>query len=116
MIKSKLKRRLRKKNHLGEFQELGFEISVNFKKNTDETEFDKFLSEFIDEIENKDWQFGGGGNSKTWQGFVASERKFASPANEDKEKIKIWLENRSEVERCKVGEFLDAWNDPKRND
>ncbi len=115
LIKSKLKRRLRKKHHLGEFQEIGFEIFVNFKKNTDETEFDKFLGELINEIENNDLQFGGGGNNDTWQGFVVSEKRFASPSDDDKEKIRNWLENRSEVEDFKVGEFLDAWNDLKWN-
>ncbi|MDQ3179688.1 MAG: YggL family protein, partial [Acidobacteriota bacterium] len=40
MIKSKLKRRLRKKFHVGEFQELGFEILVDLKSDLPEIEFD----------------------------------------------------------------------------
>ena len=116
MIKSKLKRRLRKKKHLGEFQELGFKISVNFKKDFDEFEFDKFTDDFIDEIERNKLQFSGGGDCKRWQGFLTSPERFASPSADDKEKINAWLENHSEVKDCKVGEFLDAWNNPQWND
>jgi uncharacterized protein YggL (DUF469 family) len=114
MIKSKLKRRLRKKFHVGEFQESGFEIFVNLKSDLSEIEFDKFLDEFIGVIEENKLLFGGG--RKDWEGFITSAKKFASPAVEDREKIKIWLEKREEVIDCKVGHFLDAWNDSKWND
>lgn len=112
MIKSKLKRRLRKKFHVGEFQESGFEVFVNLKPDLSEIEFDKFYDEFIDVIEENKLLFGGGG-WKTLQGFVTSAKKFASPIVEDREKIKIWLEKRQEVIDCTVGNFLDAWNDSK---
>ena len=115
MIKSKLKRKLRKKFHLGEFQQFEFEVLVNFKKRTGEIQFKKFYTEFIDKIENNNLQFGGGGDTKTVQGFVSSEKRFASPSADEKEKFSVWLENRREVEDCKVGELKDAWNDPKRN-
>ena len=115
MNKSKLKRRLRKKFHLGEFQELGFEIFANLKTDLNENEFYNFLDEFIDVIEENKLLFGGGGR-ESWEGFVNSARKFASPTDTDREKIKVWLENRREVIDCKVGEFLDAWNNPKWND
>jgi len=116
MIKLKLKRRLRKKLHLGEFQQFGFEVSVNFKKGTGEIQFDKFWHDFISEIEKNGLVCGGGGDYNSWQVFVTSERKFDSPTSRDKERIRIWLENCFEVENCKVGELLDAWNDPKWND
>jgi len=116
MIKSKLKRRLRKKFHLGEFQQFGFEVSVNFKKGLSEVRFDKFWNDFIDEIESNNLLFGGGGDNKTWQGIVTSQKRFASPSVDEKRNISIWLENRSEVENCKAGEFLDSWNEPKLND
>lgn len=115
MIKSKLKRRLRKKLHLGEFQEFEFEVSVDFKKGIGEIQFDKFWHEFVGEIEKHGLVCGGGGDYNSWQVVVTSGRKFASPTSSDKERIKIWLEKYSEVENCKVGEFLDSWHDPKWN-
>jgi len=107
MVKSKLKRRLRKKFHLGEFQEFGFDVSVNFKKGNGEIQFDKFWNAFIGEIEKNGLVCGGGGDYNGWQVFVTSERKFASPTSSDKERIRIWLESCFEVENCKVGEFLE---------
>ncbi len=115
MKKSKLKRRLRKKFHLGEFQEFGFEIFVKFKSDLNENEFDKFLDVFIDLIEENKLLFSGGGK-ENWEGFVTSASKFASPTDIDREKIKLWLEKREEVVGYNIGEFLDAWNDSKWND
>ena len=90
-----------------------FEISVNLKKEVGEIQFDRFLDEFIDEIEKNKLMFGGGGNSDIWEGVVTSEDKFAAPTINDKEKIRLWLETRLEIENCQIGGFLDVWNDPK---
>lgn len=109
-IKSKLKRRLRKKYHLGEFQEFGFEVLVELNPDLSEEEFDKFLDDFIDEIERNDLLFGGGGNTKKWEGFVTSDKKYTSPTEEQKEEIKKWSESRNEVIKVTTGEFRDAWN------
>ncbi len=111
MQKSKLKKRLRKKYHLNEFQKLGFEVLVNFKKEMDETRFDRFRHRFIGEIESHGLVCGGGGDYNVWQAFVTSAKKFESPKNIEKEKIKTWLQNHSGIESFNVGEFKDAWND-----
>jgi uncharacterized protein YggL (DUF469 family) len=110
MIKSKLKRRLRKKFHVGEFQELGFDVFVNLKSYLGETEFDTFYDEFIGVIEENKLSFGGGGGLEDVKGFVCSPEKFASPTIEDREQIKIWLERREEVADYKLGDFVDGWN------
>ncbi len=115
MIKSKLKRRLRKKFHVGEFQKSGFEVFVNLKSDLNETEFDKFFDDFIDVIEQNRLLFGGGGKESR-EGFITSAKKVGSPTVEDREKIKFWLAKRDEVIDCEVGDFLDAWNDTKWND
>lgn len=111
LIKSKLKKRLRKKFHLGEFQELGFEICANLNSELSEMEFDRFYDEFIDLIEENKLLFGGGVCKQNMEGFVTSAKKFASPTSQDKEKIKDWFERRDEVFDSNVGKFKDAWND-----
>ena len=113
--KIKTQKKIKKKAYLGEFQEFGFEISTKLKINVGELEFDKFCNDFIDMIEENNLAFGGGGGINVWEGFVCSWNKFASPSNKDKEKIKMWLENRKEIVNCEVGEFIDAWNNPKWN-
>ena len=113
MKHSKLKRRLRKKLRIAEFQELGFEISVEFKSNLSKTDFDKFLDEFIEEIEENKLLFGGGGNEEVWAGFVTSSKNYQSPTDEQRKKIKSWLESRPEIAKCEVGNFTDAWYDVK---
>ena len=111
MKKSKLKRRLRKKFHVGEYQEFGFEVFVSFNPQLTEAEFDEFLDDFIDLVEANKLLFGGGGKEESWEGFITSAKKFASPMENDRQTIKVWLENRPEILETKVGEFRDAWND-----
>lgn len=111
MKRSKLKRRLRKKFYVGEFQELGFEVLVKFSTDFNETDFDKFLDEFIDKVEENKLLFGGGGNTGSWEGFVNSSKKYQSPTNAQREQIKCWLEKHHKISECEVGNFKDAWYD-----
>ncbi|HLM00967.1 MAG TPA: 50S ribosome-binding protein YggL [Pyrinomonadaceae bacterium] len=111
MKKSRLKRRLRKKFHVGEYQEFGFEVFVTLKPQLTEAAFDEFLSDFIDLVEANKLLFSGGGKEESWGGFITSAKKFASPAENDRQTTKGWLENRPGISETKVGEFQDAWND-----
>lgn len=109
LIKSKLKKRLRKKYHVGEFQELGFEIFTKLKFKLSENEFDKFVDDFIEEIGANKLLFGGGGR-EAWEGFITSAKRFSSPTEEQRNKIGQWLKNRAEVEDVKIGELKDGWH------
>ncbi|ODT84978.1 MAG: hypothetical protein ABS69_01445 [Nitrosomonadales bacterium SCN 54-20] len=100
-------RRLRKKLHLDEFQQLGFEISFSLPENLDSEKLDDFFDQFITEaIENNDLWFGGGigGNSG---GFVTLERKSAT--EEHRERVKSWLSAHPMVADIQIGELVDAW-------
>lgn len=109
MIRSKLKRRLRKKFHLAEFQELCFKISAEPKPDLSDDEFDKILDAFIGEIEKKKLNFGGGGSQKSLQGVIASNRKHSSPTEKQKQEVGDWLRKQSNVSTVTIGEFRDAW-------
>ena len=102
---------MRKKLHVGEFQEYGFEIVLFFYPNLSDFEFDKFLTEFIDLIEENKLLFGGGGYKEIWQGFITSAKKYESPSKAQIEKIEIWLKDRNEILELKIGNCKDAWND-----
>lgn len=113
MKRSKLKRRLRKKFHIGEFQELGFEVTIKFNLNFTETDFDRFWQKFIGKIEEDKLECGGGGNHKVWQVFVTSSKKYQSPTNEQRVNIINYLESHPDIAKCEVGDFKDAWYDIK---
>lgn len=108
--KSKLKKRLRKKYHLGEFHELGFEVFTELKPGLNEKDIDKFESDFIKEIERNKLLFGGGGGKESLQGFVSYSEKYTSPTEEQRENFKKWLENRGETQNVKIGELRDGWH------
>ena len=113
MKKSKLKRRLRKKYRVGEFQELGFQVNVKFKPNLSEAEFDKIYDDFIVLIEANKLAVGGGGGAEYLQGFVTAWGKYRSPTNAQRENIENWLESRPEISEFEVGKLGDAWYDIK---
>lgn len=49
-------RRLRKKMHIDEFQELGFSVAWRFPEGTSEEQIDKTVDDFINEvIERTNW-------------------------------------------------------------
>ena len=54
-------RRLRKKLHVGEFQEIGFDVDFSFKEGTDIQVIDTVVDEFIAFVEEQGLEFGGGG-------------------------------------------------------
>ena len=55
----RLNRRQRKKLHVGEFQELVFEVRVQFRQLMDDAAHDAFLDGFIELIESRQLAVGG---------------------------------------------------------
>lgn len=59
-------RRLRKKMHIDEFQELGFSVAWRFPEGTSEEQIDKTVDDFInDVIEPNNWRLTA---AATWPG------------------------------------------------
>jgi uncharacterized protein YggL (DUF469 family) len=98
-------RRLRKKLHLNEFQQLGFEVSITLKPNLGIDDLDRFLDEFIfDAIEKNDLAFGGG----TDCGFITAwKRGLVSEAH--RTIVENWLSRRHEVVSVALGLLVDVW-------
>ena len=104
-----MRKRLRKKKHLGEFQQLGFEISFRYEAASIEAE-NALLFAFLDEaIEADGLQFGGGGDGDGWSGFAAPDTRYGSATDEQRARVGAWLEARPEVGRVVVGPLRDAW-------
>ncbi|AEH33140.1 DUF469 family protein [Vibrio anguillarum] len=99
-------RRIRKKLFLGEFAILGFEVSCTTSIK-DFEQYDLFVDEFIDYVDNIGLCFGGGG-LEIFDGFVCAADRYRSATEEDKALVVKWLENRAEVSKVVAGELVDA--------
>jgi hypothetical protein len=98
-------RRLRKKLRVGEFQELGFEVSFELRPELAEDQLLAFWDAFILEaIERNGLAYGGG-----TQGFCSSWRR-GSTTETHRELLRSWLSSRAEVSSVTVGPLMDAWH------
>ncbi len=106
-----MRKRLRKKRHLGEFQELGFTVWWRMKSIPDESECLQFLGRFLEEaIEANGLSFGGGGGSDSdeGEGFVAN-MGGGSATDEHRAIVQEWLTQDPDVAECRVEPLPDAW-------
>ena len=97
-------RRLRKKLHIAEFQELGFPVEFRFAPSLTEEQRDAFWDSFLVEaIEANSLMFGGGES-----GYIcAVGRKSCTDFHRDQ--VQSWLSARQEVLNFNVGVFDDVW-------
>lgn len=103
-----MRKRLRKKKHVGEFQELGCEVRITLRPGSD---LDDFLNRFLEEaVEANGLSFGGGGRHLELDGFLELGRRDAHQAN--LAKVVAWLERQDDVEDFQRGEPVDAWYAP----
>ncbi|MDI6794914.1 MAG: YggL family protein [bacterium] len=105
-----MRKRLRKKLHKGEFQEMGFEVQFRMTPVLTDQDFDAFIDLFIEEaIEANGLSFGGGGSRDDWSGFVALDGR-GSITDEHRDKVEQWFENQPQILLdWHVGPFVDAW-------
>lgn len=98
--------RLRKKLHLGEFKEYGFQFAVTTKAELDEAAAEALIGAFLqDVIEPRGLAFAG------WidGGFVVQYGRGSATA-EDQEAVRGWLAARAEVAAVEIGPLVDAWH------
>jgi uncharacterized protein len=102
-----MRKRLRKKKHVGEFAEWGRQIVI-FRDCKDG--LDEFLDAFIDEaIEANGCYCGGGGNAEKLSFVIELGRRSDNPDARFK-KIGEWLGTRTDVQSWKAGEETDLWH------
>ena len=103
-----MKKRLRKKRRLGEFREYGFELMFAIQASLTAEKVDAVTDAFIDLIESRNLQFGGGGNH-SWSGFVQGPSR-GSATEQDREAILRWLAQHEHVVSATTGPLRDAWH------
>jgi len=104
-----VRKRLCKKLHVGEFQELGFEARFRVADNLSPDAFDAVVDAFISEaIEAHGLVCGGGGKKPEWKVFVTREG-WGSATEEHRQVMATWLVARPEVKTVQIGPLVDAW-------
>jgi uncharacterized protein YggL (DUF469 family) len=102
-----MKKRLRKKKHLGEFTEWGRQLVITRNRKDG---FGEFLDAFIEEaIEASGSYCGGGGKEDKLDVVVELGRRSDDP-DARLNRIKAWLDARLDVETWRVGEEFDIWH------
>lgn len=99
-------RRQMKKLRLGEFRELGFELSATLHRELDEAEQDAFLDALIDMIEARGLCWGGGITG----GYVCRLAR-GSATEDDRAAVAAWFSARPEVSGVTAGSLHDCWHD-----
>jgi uncharacterized protein YggL (DUF469 family) len=105
MAKYPRSRRLRKKLHLDEFQELGFDVEAELKEPLVGTAEEELLIAFVGEaIEPRGLIYGGGLTC----GY-ACKAGGGSATDEDRLAVQAWLQARPEFASVTIKELSDAW-------
>lgn len=107
MAKSRSKR-LRKKLHVGEFTEYGFNINFELNKPVTDEDIEAILDTFLDDLIEKNGLIYGGGFGVKFDGFVILEKR-GSTTEEHRQLIKVWLESKKEIKNFQIGELVNAW-------
>lgn len=101
-----MRRRLRKKRRVGEFQELGIELSLTLRSGID---FDAFLDDFLTSaIEVHGLRFGGSGSSTHLSGVVELGRRDVASTHRDV--LEGWLAADRRIDAYTVSQFVDLWH------
>ena len=102
-----MKKRLRKKKHLGEFTEWGIQLVATRNQKDG---FDDFLDAFVLEaIEANGCYCGGGGMEDKFDVVIELGRHADDPESKLR-KITAWLDSRSDVQGYRTGELFDLWH------
>jgi uncharacterized protein YggL (DUF469 family) len=105
-----MKKRLRKKKHIGEFKELGFLLEAKLNLQTDE-ELDRFNDEFLDYIEKENMHIGGGMGMDDLSLYVCTGVVNTGNA-EARENLISWMDKHENVTEVNAGELKDAYYCP----
>lgn len=97
--------RLRKKLCVDEFQELGFELNLEFKEDLSDEAIDAFLDAFLAEAMDANGLDYVGGDDF---GLVCLAKR-GSVSEEQRATVDVWLKGRGELTKIVISPLLDAW-------
>lgn len=106
-MKPKKSKRIRKKLHIGEFQQLGFDIEIKYSDQLTNDRHHEILDEIIDLIESYNLYIGGGDS------FTIYGEGYASVTEEQRGSIIAWMSNRSDLTLKSTSPLYDIWYPPE---
>ena len=107
-----MRKRLRKKRHLGEFREFGFQVRIVWLDHlTEEQEWDAIFSFTLEAVEGNGLYAGGGGRRGHWRVFATSAKRPGA-TEEQRRAVERWLSQCPAVKEFTVGPLVDAWYGP----
>ena len=104
-----MNRRQRRKHRIGEFQELGFDLTFETPTAWTDAQELTFWHALIDEAEKRDLSIGGN-SGEPWELFITAAG-HASVAPEERQGLVDWLTARDGVTGLEAGPLEDAWTD-----
>ncbi|MTD28240.1 YggL family protein [Erwinia sorbitola] len=102
-------RRLRKKMHIDEFQELGFSVGFTFPEGTSEETIDSTVDALINEVIAPNGLAFDGSGYLQWEGLICLQ-KIGKCTDEHRQLVGDWLKARK-LNDVKVTELFDVWWD-----
>lgn len=88
-----------------EFQELGFELTLNFKADLSDKTLDDFVDQFLDQaIAGNGLDYVGGEDF----GLVCLAKR-GSVNEEQRAAVEAWLKGRNELEKFELSPLQDVW-------
>jgi uncharacterized protein YggL (DUF469 family) len=106
-----MRKRLRKKKHLGEFAVRGVSLRVRFDDGFDDAGFESFIDDFIDWIEAKGLQFGGGGSHQSgFEGTIDPSPQSREILPSTLLDLEAWLGAREQVCGFEISPPWDLWH------
>lgn len=104
-----MKKRLRKKKHAGEFQELGFRVVYRPASGLSPEAREELLWAFLTAAIEANGLLAGGGGGEPADFFVASATRCGSATEEQRAAVRQWLAGETRIAWFDVGPLLDAW-------
>lgn len=108
---ARLNRRQRKKLHVGEFQELGFQIGLAFQHPLDDAALDAFYAQAFAFLDAQGLYVGGLGGRLPLAdtvGFIAARQGSVTDAQ--RAATVAWFQAQPQVSRVQVSDWVDAWH------
>ena len=104
-----MNKRQRKKLYLGEFKELGFEVTATFKPGVDVDGRNAFLERLLESTSREELAFSGGTSAAGLDGFFTLDHR-GSVTEQQRERVRALLAADAAIANPNVGPLVDAWH------